>query len=144
MSVRVAGPPRGAPRFDQRLLARRARRLLAALGLPRAELSLALVSDDAIAELNAAHRGKRGATDVLSYSLLEGAHAAQRGELLGDVVIAVGVAASQARELGHSLNEELLRLSIHGVLHLLGYDHEEARDAKRMQAKERALWRAVR
>ncbi|MBM4384238.1 MAG: rRNA maturation RNase YbeY [Deltaproteobacteria bacterium] len=143
MSVRVAGPPRGAPRFDQRLFARRARKVLAALALPRAELSLALVSDDAIAQLNEAHRGKRGPTDVLSYSLLEGAHAARRGELLGDVVIAVGVAARQAREIGHSLNEELLRLLIHGVLHLLGYDHEIARDAKRMQAKERALRKAV-
>ncbi len=143
MSVRVAGPPRGAPRFDRRLLARRARRLLAALGLPRAELSLALVSDAAIAELNEAHRGKRGPTDVLSYSLVEGAHAAHRAALLGDVVIAVGVAARQAREIGHSLNEELLRLLIHGVLHLLGYDHEVARDARRMQAKERALRQAV-
>jgi rRNA maturation RNase YbeY len=143
MSVRVAGPPRGSPRFDRRLLARRARRVLAALGLARAELSLALVSDRAIAALNAVHRGKRGPTDVLSYSLVEGVHAAHRSELLGDVVIAVGVAARQAREIGHSLNDELLRLLIHGVLHLLGYDHERARDAKRMQAKERALWRAA-
>ncbi len=143
MSVRVAGPPRGTPRFDQRLLARRARAVLAALGMPRAELSLALVSDDAIAALNAAHRGKRGPTDVLSYSLVEGAHATHRAELLGDVVIAIGVAARQAREIGHSLNDELLRLLIHGVLHLLGHDHEVAREAKRMQARERALWKAV-
>jgi rRNA maturation RNase YbeY len=143
MSVRVAGPPRGAPRFDRRLLARRARRVLAVLGMPRAELSLALVSDAAIAELNAAHRGKRGPTDVLSYSLVEGAHATHRAALLGDVVIAVGVAARQAREIGHSLNDELLRLLIHGVLHLLGFDHEVARDARRMQARERALWKAV-
>jgi rRNA maturation RNase YbeY len=143
MSVRVAGPPRGAPRFDRRLLARRARAVLAALELPRAELSLALVDDEAIAALNAAHRGKRGPTDVLSYSLVEGAHAAHRAELLGDVVIAIGVAARQAREVGHSLNDELLRLLIHGVLHLLGYDHEIARDARRMQTRERALWKAV-
>jgi probable rRNA maturation factor len=143
MSVRVAGPPRGAPRFDRRLLASRGRRLLAALGLPRAELSLALVSDDAIAALNEAHRGKRGPTDVLSYSLVEGRHAAHRAELLGDVVIAPAVAARQAREAGHSLNDELLRLLIHGVLHLLGHDHQIARDAKRMRAKERVLWKAV-
>jgi rRNA maturation RNase YbeY len=130
-------------RFDRRLLARRARGVLAALGVPRAELSLALVSDAAIAELNAAHRGKRGPTDVLSYSLVEGAHAAHRSGLLGDVVIALGVAAGQARELDHSLNDELLRLLIHGVLHLLGYDHELAHDARRMRAKERALWKAV-
>ncbi|HEU4429532.1 MAG TPA: rRNA maturation RNase YbeY [Myxococcota bacterium] len=143
MKLRVAGPPPGAPRFDRRLLARRARALLAALDLPRAELSLALVSDAAIASLNAAHRGRRGPTDVLAYSLLEGAHAAHRAELLGDVVIATSLAARQARELGHSLNDELLRLLIHGVLHLLGFDHEKPGDARRMRAKERALWRAV-
>ena len=143
MSVRVAGPPRGAPRFDRRLLARRARSLLGALGIPRAELSLALVSDDAIASLNAAHRGKRGTTDVLSYSLVEGAHAGHRAELLGDVVIAVGVAWRQARELRRPLNDELLRLLIHGVLHLLGFDHQAAADARRMRRKERALWKAL-
>jgi rRNA maturation RNase YbeY len=143
MSVRVAGPPRGAPRFDRRLLARRARRVLAALGMSHAELSLVLVSDRTSARLNAAHRAKRGPTDVLSYSLLEGRHAAHRAGLLGDVVIALGVAARQAREIGHSLNDELLRLLIHGVLHLLGYDHERAREARRMRAKERALWRAA-
>jgi probable rRNA maturation factor len=143
MSVRVAGPPRGAVRFDRALLRRRARSLLAALGLPRAELSLALVSDAEIAALNEAHRGKRGPTDVLAYSLVEGAHAQRRGELLGDVVIAVGVAARQARELGHSLDDELLRLLIHGALHLLGWDHAASAEARRMRARERALWRAV-
>ena len=143
MSVRIAGPPRGAARFAKRLLARRARRVLAELALPRAELSLALVSDDEIAALNGAHRGKQSPTDVLSYSLVEGAHAERRAELLGDVVIAVGVAARQAAQIGHSLNDELLRLLIHGVLHLLGYDHERARDARRMRARERTLWKAV-
>lgn len=143
MSVRIAGPPRAAARFDKRLLARRARGVLAALGLPHAELSLALVSDAEIARLNAAHRGKRGPTDVLSYSLVEGAHPERRAGLLGDVVIAVGVAARQAREIGHSLNDELLRLTIHGVLHLLGFDHELAADARRMRARERALWETV-
>jgi rRNA maturation RNase YbeY len=143
MSVRVAGPPRGAPRFDRRLLARRARRILRALRLRRAELSLSLVSDAAIAQLNQAHRGKRGPTDVLAYSLVEGEHSERRADLLGDVVIGVGVAERQAREIGHSLNDELLRLVIHGVLHLVGYDHELPSDAKRMRARERALWRAV-
>lgn len=143
MSVRLAGPPRGAERFDRALLRRRARGVLAALGLPRAELSLALVSDDASEALNEAHRGRREPTDVLSYSLVEGAHAKHRGALLGDVVIALGVAARQARELGHSLDDELLRLTIHGVLHLLGYDHEIEADARRMRARERALFKAV-
>jgi probable rRNA maturation factor len=143
VSVRVVGPPRGAARFDRALLRRRARGVLAAQGLAEAELSLALVSDAESAALNRAHRGRRGPTDVLSYSLLEGAHAERRGALLGDVVIAMGVAAQQAERIGHSLDDELLRLLIHGVLHLLGFDHQRAADARRMRARERALWDAV-
>ncbi len=143
MTVRIAGPPRGAPRFDRALLRRRARGVLAALELPRAELSLALVADDAIAALNEEHRGKRGPTDVLSFSLALGPHAEHRAALLGDVVIAVGVAARQAERIGSSLDDELLRLLIHGVLHLLGFDHEQPREARAMRARERELWKAV-
>ena len=139
MSVRVAGPPRGAPRFDRRLLRRRARALLGELGLAHAELSLALVSDEEMAVLNERHRARRGPTDVLSFSLREGRHRAHAGPLLGDVVIAPALASRQARARGHSLDEELLRLLIHGLLHLLGFDHAESAEARRMRARERAL-----
>ena len=144
MSVRVSGPPRGAaPALDRRLLRRRASRVLAALGRRGAELSVALVGDDEIASLNGRYRGKPRATDVLSFSLLDGAHAECRGELLGDVVIGLGVAARQARRARRPLDDEIARLLIHGVLHLVGHDHERDAEAKRMRAEERRLWRAL-
>jgi probable rRNA maturation factor len=144
MSVRASGPPRGGPALDRALLGRRARRLLGALDRPGAELSLALVDDAAMAELNQRYRGRRGPTDVLSFSLLEGPHRRHRGALLGDVVISVDTAARQARRARRTLDDELLRLLIHGVLHLLGHDHEESAEARAMRAEERRLWRALR
>jgi rRNA maturation RNase YbeY len=146
MTLRLSGPPRGlaTERFDRALLARRTRRALRAVDQRSAELSLALVGDAAMAELNERHRGKRGPTDVLSFSLLEGAHSAFRGALLGDVVIDVEQAARQARRARRALDDELAKLMIHGVLHLLGHDHEEDGEASRMRAEERRLWRTVR
>ena len=143
MSVRVSGPPRGTRGLSRRRIQERARALLEALGEADAELSLALVDDATGAELNRAWRGRSGATDVLSFSLREGAHARHRGDLLGDVVITLSVARRQARELGHGLEDECLRLLIHGVLHLLGYDHARPAEARVMRAKERALWREL-
>jgi len=143
MSVRVSGPPRGAPALDRALLARRARRLLGALDCAGAELSLALVDDAAMAGLNERHRGRRGPTDVLAFSLLEGRHSRHRGALLGDVVISVDTAARQARRLRRGLDDELLRLLIHGVLHLLGHDHAEPGEARAMRAEERRLEAAL-
>ncbi len=145
MSVRLSGPRRrGAlPAVDRRLLRRRASRLLRELGFGAAELSVALADDAEIAALNARHRGRKRPTDVLSFSLLEGAHAEHRGPLLGDVVLGVDVAARQASRGRRSLDDELARLLIHGVLHLLGHDHEERAEAARMRAEERRLWQAI-
>jgi probable rRNA maturation factor len=146
MGVRLLAPPRRreVPRFDRALLRRRAGRALVALGHARSELSLALVDDGAMALLNESHRGKEGPTDVLSFSLLEGPGAEHRGALLGDVVIALGVAQRQARRGRRSLDDELARLLIHGVLHLVGHDHERDDEARAMRAEEHRLWTAVR
>ena len=143
MSVRLSGPPRGTRGLSRRRVLADARALLAALRREDAELSIALVRDGEGAVLNRRWRGRPGATDVLSFSLLEGAHARHRGALLGDVVIAVGVATRQAREQGHPLAAECRRLLIHGVLHLLGYDHARPAEARAMRAKEQALWRKL-
>jgi len=142
VTVRLAEPEPCVclPPLEREQLVRRAEGLLAALGREDAEISIALVGDDTMARLNRHHRGAAGATDVLSFSLLEGAHATHRGGLLGDVVIDLEVAGRQAREAGWSLGEELLRLLIHGTLHLLGYDHERPEDAARMEERERRLW----
>lgn len=139
MTALVNGPPPGLSGFAVDRFCARADAVLVAAGVPEAELSVALVDDAAIAELNAAYRDKAGPTDVLSFSLVEGDHADHRGKMLGDVVISVPVAERQARELGHDLDEELLRLLIHGVLHLLGFDHEEDDEAERMERREREV-----
>lgn len=113
-----------------------------------AELSIAIVEDAEIAELNEKYRGKSGPTDVLSFECDDLCAAVDPEEpvTLGDVVIAPDVARANALELGHTVEEELNLLLVHGVLHLLGYDHEASSDADAMQAREKALltaWAAV-
>ena len=124
-------------------LHRTARKLLAALRLPDAELSLVLCSDAVIHALNREWRGRDRPTDVLSFAQGEGEGGAPAG-LLGDVVISVDTARRQAAERGETLARECDRLLIHGLLHLLGYDHERSvSEARRMRARERALGRAL-
>lgn len=145
MSVGLSGPPPGleGARVDVDLLVRRARHVLRALRRQRAELSVALVSDEEIAELNAAFRDKPMPTDVLSFSLLEGDHADHAGNLLGDVVIGIETAARQARQRHRGLDEEVAKLLIHGVLHLVGHDHEADDEARVMRREERRVWAAL-
>jgi probable rRNA maturation factor len=145
MSVLISGPPnaiRGS-KVDLALLRRRANAVLRSIGQGRSELSIALVGDAEIAALNGRWRGRPSATDVLSFSLLEGDFADHRAGLLGDVVISVETAAAQAAERHRSLDEVVARLLIHGVLHLVGHDHEEAQEARRMRAEERRIWRRL-
>lgn len=140
MNVAVSLSPDGAAtpaRID--IVQNCGERILGALDLPEAELSVQLVDDAEMTLLNESYRGKQGPTDVLSFSLVTGEHSEYGGGLLGDVVIDVEVAQRQALEFGHSLEDELLRLLVHGVLHLLGYDHEQDEDAARMQAEEARL-----
>lgn len=117
--------------------------MLGAIGHPRSELSIALVDDVEMARLNEAWRGRPGPTDVLSFSLVEGDCAEHRGELLGDVVVGIETAAAQARARHRSLDEEVARLVVHGLLHLVGHDHEDEAGARRMRAEERRVWRTV-
>jgi len=145
MKVRVADPPpvRSLPVFDRALLEARAGTLLRELGHGESELSISLVGDEEMAGLNQRFRAEAAPTDVLSFSLLEGDHAAFRGDLLGEVVIDVEVAARQASVVGHGLDAEMARLLIHGTLHLLGYDHQREEEARAMEAAEESLWAVV-
>lgn len=108
------------------------------------ELSIAVVEIDEMTELNARYRGKEGPTDVLSFECDDPCAATGSDEpiAIGDVVIAPEIAVQQAEEYGHTVEEELNLLLVHGVLHLLGYDHIEDADATVMQARERALLEA--
>jgi probable rRNA maturation factor len=111
--------------------------------MPDAELSILLVSDAEMRKLNRDYRGKDRPTDVLSFAQQEGPGGAPAG-LLGDVVVSVDTAKRQAAERGATLPREAERLLVHGVLHLLGYDHERsAAEARRMQRRERALARRL-
>ena len=139
VSVLQPAPELELGRLDQRRLEKRARRGMKLLGHSRSELSISLVDDASIRSLNRDHRGHDRATDVLSFSLVDGDHADYRGNLLGDVVISVDTARRQARARRRSLDEEATRLMIHGVLHLLGHDHEADDEYRRMRAEERRL-----
>ncbi len=115
-------------------------KLLQGLGLPEAELSVLFIGDRAMRTLNHAWRNRDKTTDVLSFPLRDGRFPHIQPDMLGDIVISVPVAVRQADEAGHSLTVELERLLVHGLLHLLGYDHEQGfREAHRMERKERQL-----
>ncbi len=99
------------------------------------EVSVTIVSDTAIKELNASYRGKDAVTDVLSFPLDE----FQKSESLiplGDIVICLSRAKEQAIEFGHSLMRELCFLTAHSMLHLLGYDHENG-DEERLVMEQK-------
>ncbi|EGO63322.1 rRNA maturation RNase YbeY [Acetonema longum] len=112
---------------------------------PGHEVSVTLADNQYIQELNREYRGKDRPTDVLSFALNEGDEpeilAGPDGiaTLLGDIIISLEMAESQAREYGHSLERELAYLTVHGMLHLLGYDHEEAAEKILMRQEEESI-----
>ncbi len=117
-----------------------ARRLLAVLDESGAELAVSLVGDAEMHRLNRVYRGKDRPTDVLAFAMREGRRTPGDAAVLGDVVISLDTAARQARRRGVPVSDEVRMLLIHGVLHLLGYDHERSlADARRMKAMERRL-----
>ncbi len=121
-------------------LLEQAKLLLASVDFADAELSVVLCNDRHIHVLNRDHRGVDRPTDVLSFAMQEGDGLLDHDNVLGDLVISVETAQRQARELGHDLPFELRVLLVHGLLHLLGYDHETTpEDAAEMQAAERKL-----
>ncbi|HYL31883.1 MAG TPA: rRNA maturation RNase YbeY [Stellaceae bacterium] len=108
----------------------------AARGLAGAELSIVLADDALIAELNRTYRGIAKPTNVLSFASAEPKRRRTKLRLLGDVVVAHGTVAREARAQGKTLADHLAHLVVHGVLHLLGFDHERAAEARRMEALE--------
>lgn len=117
-----------------------ARTLLGALQEGGAELAVSLVDDAEIHRLNRDYRGKDRPTDVLAFAMREGARIPGDETVLGDVVISLETAARQAHRRRVSDADEVRTLLVHGVLHLLGYDHERSpAEARRMKAMERRL-----
>jgi len=115
------------------------RHVRAAEGVDAAEISVALVADDEIASLNQDYLQHEGPTDVISFALHE-----EGDPPLGDVYVGIDQAARQAAEFGATPAEEVLRLAIHGTLHVLGWDHpvDAGRAESEMFARQEALLRA--
>ena len=106
------------------------------------DVAIALVSDARIRSLNRRYRKMNTPTDVLSFADdSAGGEPRRAGRALGDIVIATGVARRQAKTAGHSYQTELRVLALHGLLHLLGYDHDDRRDRGRMASAEARLRR---
>jgi probable rRNA maturation factor len=128
---------------NPRIVRALADKMLAALDLSAAELSILLTDDAGIRVLNRTHRGKDKPTDVLSFPLDEDADGPDDVRLLGDVVLSIDTAERQARSRRRDLMEELRFLLAHGILHLIGYDHGTRPEKKRMDAACRRLVRAA-
>jgi probable rRNA maturation factor len=98
---------------------------------PEAELSVVLTGDEEIAELNQRYLNRQGPTNVIAFPQQEGALAGLTPGLLGDVVVSLDTARREAAENGLDADEHLMRLLIHGLLHLLGHDHVNNEDEAR-------------
>jgi probable rRNA maturation factor len=136
-------------RIAERRIVRSATALLSATGRPDATLSLSFVGDAAMRRINREHRAKDRTTDVLSFPLYEPFRVPKRptpGDpelLIGDIVISVDVAKRQAAAYDATLDEEIERLLVHGIAHLLGHDHEGPGERARMLREERRLAGAI-
>ena len=126
--------------LDEQRLAALARHVLSVEEVDgSAELSVLFVTADHIRQLNARFAGEDHATDVLAFPMMEEEDGAL---LLGDVVVCPSVADENASKLGHALDKELEALVVHGTLHLLGYDHQEAEDKAKMDRRTTEVLRA--
>ena len=117
-----------------------AKAVLNALGSPDGELSILIVDDPSIAELNQRYLNRQGATNVIAFPMQEGQFAGITPQLLGDVVISADTTMREAGDAGIDFQDRLTELLIHGILHLFGYDHvTNPEDARKMEAKSREL-----
>ena len=117
--------------------------MVSLLQLEKFELSLLLTTDDQVHELNKIYRGKDRPTDVLAFAMREGEFAGLAGDLLGDVIVSIPTARRQAKERSVEALSEVTMLVAHGLLHLLGWDHETAAKDRAMRAETARLCAAA-
>ena len=130
----------GLLKLDQRRLRRITEDLLAYLGLRDRDLSILLTDNKGIARLNKKCFGKDYPTNVISFSYVDGLN----NEIIGDLIISVEKARSEAEAAAIPFYDRLLALIIHGLLHVLGFDHEEGgNEARRMRYREKKLFNYV-
>lgn len=118
-------------------------RLLQAIAQPLApadrSVELILVSDERIREINREFRGKDLATDVISFSYVDAPGPATEIDLAGEIYVSHETLEKEAKELGVDSTDLFLRVGVHGLLHVVGYDHEDEADAERMESREREV-----
>ncbi len=131
-------------KISEKNLTKNLKRILQATRVPAIDLDLTFVTNASIQKLNRKFRKKNKATDVLSFPLHDKKVARKGNVFLGDVVISLTITRQQAKEHEVTFEEELHFLIIHGVLHLLGYDHEKTEmEAKQMQRLEKKILKEV-
>ena len=108
------------------------------------ELSILFAGDGMIADLNSRYLGRRGPTNVLAFPMSDDRGSGVASGMLGDVAISVDTAIRESEESGERLEETVCRLLIHGILHLMGYDHESVREERIMRKEEKRLISLVR
>ncbi len=122
------------------MIRNKAQIILNALDCHDAELSILIVDDEQIAELNKTYLNRSGPTNVIAFPMRDGEFLNINPQLLGDVVISVETAQKEAVVSGRSMEVRFLQLLVHGILHLLGYDHEQTQgQARLMNEKSQTL-----
>jgi len=130
--------------LPSRQVKQKTEQILNALGFNDHELSLVIMDDAGIQELNSTYRGMDKPTNVLSFSMQEGEFSQITPGLLGDVIISVETAEKEAADAGISLEERISQLLIHGILHLAGLDHELGeKEAMKMEEKSLEILRQI-
>ena len=126
------------------MIRRKVQAILSALGYERHEISLVITQNSTIKALNEKYRQVSKPTNVLAFPMLEGDFSAITPGLLGDIVISAEKAEQEAAKAGITTEERLSQLLVHGILHLVGYDHEKGNiQAKEMEAKSLDLIRLI-
>ncbi len=134
------GPHRGVRRPE---ILRRIRAMIGVLQLSNMDVSFVLTDDKRIHQLNKIYRHKDRPTDVLAFAMREGRFGELAGDVLGDVIVSVPTARRQADERGAPLLDEVTMLLAHGLLHLLGWDHDTPAKDRRMRAETARLCAAA-
>ncbi len=131
------------PEIDEQFIKHIIEQFLKKLDLDNVEISISFVDNETIQQLNKEWRGKDKPTDVLSFPVDENPPEYPY-KILGDIIISIPYAKRQAENLDETFEDEIIRLLAHGLLHLLGYDHEiSEEEAKKMFSKEDELIEAV-
>ena len=127
-------------RIDPKQIEKKAKTVLEALGSPNVELSLLIVDDKEIADLNREYLDRSGPTNVIAFPMHEGPFGNITPSLLGDIVISLDAAAREGLDGGMTTEARFDELLVHGILHLFGFDHEESlEEAETMRIKEEQL-----